>query len=289
MTTGSQSSGRIGVVIQNIAPLRAEPDSKSEQVSQALIGQNVKIEDGSHGWLYVQTWDTYRAWIPAAALRILPSGSEPYASVGAVAIMRELFVDVRRSASDKSEILTKATISAELEVVKSANDWVELLMPDNQHAYIRKKEARLVDKDLAQTIPLPDPRKLVETAEQFIGVPYLWGGSSPFGIDCSGFVQLVHRVHGVTLLRDACLQADDTRAVPVERDSLRAGDLVFFASSGGCVSHVGMMVDKKRFIHSRGGFGVGITPISDPYYTSIYWGARKMRLATLDPGGGVTG
>lgn len=288
MTTGAYSRDRIGVVIQNLASLRAEPDSNSEQVTQTLIGQNVKIEDGSQGWLYVQTWDTYRAWIPANCVRILPSGSEPYASVGAVAIMRELFVDVLRSPSDKSEILTKATISAELEVVESTDDWVELLLPDNQHAYIRKKHARLVDKDLAQTIPLPDPRKLVETAGRFIGVPYLWGGSSPFGIDCSGFVQLVHKVHGVTLLRDACLQADEARAVPVERNSLRTGDLVFFAKSGGSVSHVGMMADKKRFIHSRGGFGVGITPIDEPYYTSIYWGARKMRFATLDPGGGVS-
>ncbi|MCE5321837.1 C40 family peptidase [bacterium] len=282
-------SDRIGVVVQNVVSLRAEPDSKSEQVTQALIGQNVTIEDGSHGWLYVQTWDTYRAWLPASAVRILPSGSEPYASVGAVAIIRELLVDMRCAPSARAQILTKATISAELEVVDSTESWVELLLPDNRHAYIRKNKARLIDKDLAQTIPLPDPRKLVETARRFVGIPYLWGGSSPFGIDCSGFVQLVYKVHGVTLFRDACHQAKDPRAVPVEQDGLRAGDLVFFAKSNGNVSHVGMMIDMRRFIHSRGSFGVGITPIDDPYYTSIYYGARKMRLATLDPGGGAIG
>lgn len=286
MTTGAQSPGRIGVIIGNIASLRAEPDFNSEQVTQALIGQNVTVEGGSQGWLYVQTWDTYRSWIPATSVRILPSGAEPYASVGAVAVIRELFVDVLRMPHDKSEILTKATIGAELEVVDPIDDWVELLLPDNRHAYIRKNEARLVDKELAQTIPLPDPRKLIETARRFIGVPYLWGGSSPFGIDCSGFMQIVHKMHNVTLLRDASLQSEDPRAVPVRREELQAGDLVFFAKSGQGVSHVGMMIDEKRFIHSCGGQGVIITPLDDSHFTGIYWGARRMRLATLDPGGG---
>ena len=286
MTTQEQTSDRIGVVVGNIVPLRAEPDTGSEQVTQALIGQNVIVEGGAQGWLYVQTWDTYRAWIPATSVRILPTGAEPYASVGAVAVIRELFVDLLRMPHDRSEILTKATLGAELEVIDPIDDWVELLLPDNRHAYIRKNEARLVDKDLAQTIPLPDPRKLIETARRFIGVPYLWGGSSPFGIDCSGFMQLVHKVYNVTLLRDASLQAEDPRALPVEREKLQSSDLVFFAKSGD-ISHVGMMIDEKRFIHSRGGYGVIVTPLDDPYFTEIYWGARRMRLATLDPGGGA--
>ncbi|MHB9035117.1 MAG: C40 family peptidase [Armatimonadota bacterium] len=283
------SSSRIGVVTRNVVSLRAEPDPKSEQVTQALIGQTVTIDGGAQGWLYVQTWDTYRAWIPAASLRILPSGADAYASVGAVAVIRELIVDLLRKPHDRSEIITKATIGAELEVIDPVDDWVELLLPDTRHAYIRKQEARLVDKDLAQTIPLPDPRKLVETAQRFIGVPYLWGGTSPFGLDCSGFTQLIHKIHNVTLLRDAHMQASDPRAVPIEKNELHAGDLVFFAGKPdkNAITHVGMMIDKKRFIHSRGGVGVIMTPLDDPEYTPIYTCARRMRLATLDPGGGA--
>lgn len=279
----TSSSSRIGVVTGNIVSMRANPDAKSEQTTQALMGQTVMIEGGAQGWLYVQTWDTYRAWIPASAVRILPSAAEPYASVGAVAVIRDMFVDLRRKPHDRSEILTKVTIGAELEVVDPVDDWVELLLPDTRRAYIRKRDARLVDKDLAQTIPLPDPRKLVETARRFVGIPYLWGGTSPFGLDCSGFVQLVHKIHNITLLRDAKDQASDPRAVPIERNELQAGDLIFFA--GDAITHVGMMIDKKTFIHSRGGIGVTTTPLDDPDYTSVYNCARRMRLATLDPGG----
>lgn len=291
MPTGKKRvRAKLGVIVRNVVPMRAKPDSASEQITQGLIGQPIIAEGGQGDWLFAQTWDTYRAWIKSDNVRFLEPKAAPYATVGAVAVMRELFVDVLTEHRENAEIITKATIATELEVIRLHDGWVELRLPNGRPGFIRKHEAKLVDKDIAQTMWLPEPRKLVETAMRFIGAPYLWGGTSPFGIDCSGFVQLVYRIHNVTLLRDAHMQAGDARCIEVGKPDLRAGDLAFFSRNKGSglknITHVGMMIDKERFIHSSGALGVAITGIYEPYYSETYWGARRIRLDTLDPGGG---
>ena len=330
MPTESDPAGRLGVVIKNVVPLRRDPDDDTEQVSQALLGQPMSVEGGQGDWLFVQTWDTYRGWIPSHAVRILDDQSRPYASTGPVAVIRELIVDVLKQPRDTSAIITKATVSDELEAIEARGEWVELRMPDGDSGFVRKDDVRLVDRDTAHTIPLPDTRKLVETGVRFVGVPYLWGGTSPFGIDCSGLVQLIYRIHGITLLRDADIQAGDPRAEPVDRKHIRAGDLIFFGKGAqtpvfrdlsaaevpkrtdpdtqvsvsrelrsavlhsvpetplSSITHVGMALDNKRFVHASGDLGVAITPIDAGHPPAQYWGARRMRLATLDPGGGVS-
>ncbi|HEU4753310.1 MAG TPA: C40 family peptidase, partial [Armatimonadota bacterium] len=112
------------------------------------------------------------------------------------------------------------------------------------------------------------------TARRFLGVPYLWGGGSPVGLDCSGFVQLVMRLHGVELLRDAGPQM--TQGEPVEAPD--AADLVFFGPEGepDRISHVGMMLDRERFIHAAGSDRVRINRLRDDPYGRIYRGARRV-------------
>ena len=286
VATRKPVAGQLGVVIRNVVPLRARPDPSAEQVSQALIGQSAVAEGGQGEWLFVQTWDSYRSWITADALRGVEEQASPYATKGPVAIIRELFVDIFEHPTERSPVITKATISAQLEVARTEQDWVELALPDGRAGFIRKHEARLVDKDMAQTVWLPEPRKLVETATRFVGVPYLWGGTSPFGLDCSGLVQLVYRRHNVTLLRDSKLQFADPRGDDVRKGDLRTGDLVFFGEAE-TVKHVGMAIGDGNFIHACSDEGAIVTPLEDPHYAAIYIGARRMRFATLDPGGGA--
>lgn len=288
-----KAAGQLGVVTANVISLRASADADTELVTQGLIGQPVIMEGGAKDWYYVQTWDTYRGWIPSYGMRLLDDQTRAYASTGPVAVIRELWANIHEQPNERSTIITKATVSAELEVVDSAEDWVELRLPNGKIGFIRKAEAKLVDRDQAGTIWLPSPSRIIETAMRFVGVPYLWGGSSPFGIDCSGFVQLVHRIHGLTLLRDADIQAGDPRCRPVLRNDVRTGDLVFFGKGKdpdiAAITHIGIAMDNDRFIHSGGGGGVQITRFDDPTsrYYNRYWGARRMRFDTLDAGGGA--
>jgi cell wall-associated NlpC family hydrolase len=143
-------------------------------------------------------------------------------------------------------IITRVPIAAELELAATRGDWVELNLPDGRTGFIRHHEARLVNRDVAQTIPLPDPKKLVDTAVRFIGTPYLWGGRTSLGVDCSGLVQLASEAAGLSCPRDADMQANEVgRQLDWQRaDTLAHGDLVFWDG------HVGIMTSAQDLVHA---------------------------------------
>lgn len=269
----------LGAIIRNVVSLRAEPNGKAEQISQALLGQSILVQSKQDEWLRVKTWDSYEGWLLADAVRMLGSASIPYASSGTVARIRKLFVDIHSKPDDVSDILTKATIGVELEVIE-IGEWLEIRLPNERMGYIPRDSADLLDKDHPQPVSPPEPAAIIATAKRFIGVPYLWGGTSPFGIDCSGFIQLVHRMHGVSLPRDAYMQAGDARCIPIEKSEILAGDLLFFGKGQNIrdITHVGLALDESAFIHSRGDEGVIITPLDFPRYVELYWGARRLNL-----------
>lgn len=116
---------------------------------------------------------------------------------------------------------------------------------------------------------------IVSVAQNYIGVPYVWGGTSPSGFDCSGFTQYVFRQCGYSINRTAAAQYSNGSYVSY--DSLQAGDLVFFANtySAGGITHVGIYIGGGQFIHAANG-GVKISSLSESYYSSRYYGARRI-------------
>lgn len=119
-------------------------------------------------------------------------------------------------------------------------------------------------------------RKLVSTAEQFIGIPYKWGGESDEdGFDCSGLTMVVYRLNGLDLPRNS--EAQYRRGTAVSRQELRQGDLLFFATNGGGrVSHVGIYAGEDRFIHApKQGKNITTTSLDAPYFNKCFVGARR--------------
>lgn len=262
-----------GIIVKNVANLHAETKTDSERVTQAIMGQPVRIERDEGEWLYVETWDTYHGWIQSRWV------GRPFPQRPKTVTVTSLFTDAMKEPDAKSEIWTKLVITTTLELLEEQKGMVRVRLPHGPEAWVRREDVGigLVYED---HLPLgPIGTEIIRTGKRFLGVPYLWGGTSPFGLDCSGFVQLAYRLNGIDLLRDAHMQAEDPRAVPVEKADLRAGDLVFFAGGEDKtkITHVGMACGDGTFIHSSGnGVGVTINNLDDQPFDRNYWGARRI-------------
>lgn len=210
-----------------LAELRAEPDGASELVDQAMFGEALTLLGDSGEWTYVQGEDLYFGWIDRRAIR---KDTHP----GRQIIVAVRGAPIRREPDQSGEVIGEASAGvAGYEVVagwlRYANGWVSVA-------------DTLPSDELPQRYPTPED--LVATAESFLGVPYLWGGTSAHGIDCSGFTQRVYRLNGVGLDRDADQQAVGGRSV----DRARPGDLFFFGSER--VTHTALATGETTFIHA---------------------------------------
>jgi len=261
---------------------RATDDS--DVVSQAVLATNVKLLDkerdaAGQDWYEIETPDTYKGWVAASALRLLGPGDKPYASSGKVFVVSSLLANVYREDSvTRHKPVTVAPISAVLEVVGEKSErWLEINLPDNTRAWIQRGEGDI--HEAPWTWPRRPAEDTVALSKRFLGLTYTWGGTSPYGLDCSGFVQLVHKMSGVGLLRDARLQFAQPELDVVPRGEERAGDLVYFGRAADRITHVGMMIDGENFIDSKpsGRPGVQIDRLKDDEWQRIYQGARRAK------------
>lgn len=246
-----------------VAPMFAAPDAASEQVSQALLGMAVRVVEERGEWSRLRTPDGYEGWAASSGLTAAPEGwTAPFREVD------DLWANLRAASDSRQAAVLHAPIGTQLPQCGEAAGWVQLLLPDGRRLWTEAHRARPKGVGPCRS---RSRSAMIRTARRFLGVPYLWGGNSPWGLDCSGFVQLVYRLHGYSLRRDAHMQfADGTPAgAPI------GGDLVFFGPEGQpeCITHVGMMLDDRRYIHAKGSACVRID-VLDPASPTFRGGRR---------------
>ncbi|HEY8758455.1 MAG TPA: NlpC/P60 family protein [Candidatus Limnocylindria bacterium] len=219
----------VGLVNRGIAPLRAEPDDAAELVDEAQhFEQMTRLADRGD-WTFVQGPDLYFGWIRRAHL-------SEYRMPQAVLVGVPL-APVHAGPSPDATIVDELPVGARLTMRERDGDWWRI----GHDRYVRERDTVEVAR-LPQRFPTP--ADLVATAESFLDVPYLWGGTSAHGIDCSGLTQQVYRLNGVGLDRDADQQALGGRPV----DVVRPGDLFFFGKDR--VTHTALATGERTFIHA---------------------------------------
>lgn len=288
------------LVAVNVANLHAEPNGSSEMVTQAVLGAAVRVEQENGDWDFVQTEDRYGGWIHSVKLVPAPDFSDHFLTAIAT-----LFAEVYQKPNAESELLTKLVVSTRVAVARppEVGDFVPLRLPDNSLGYVHKvclnsthdgalAGPDLLDERARRAIHASDLKRQILAAigkqaslvaKRFVGTPYLWGGCTPFGIDCSGFVQLAYKLSGVQLLRDADIQFTDRRFQRVETErtltdgDFAAGDLLTFSRTrDGKVTHIGLALGDGRFIHSSGARGVAIDDCDSAAYGETYLGAVRL-------------
>lgn len=215
-----------GICNLSIVPLRLEPTDTSELVSQVLYGDYFKILEQRKSWSKIRlAFDSYEGWIDNK--QYIEISEEQYQTL-------------------------------QLETPILSKDLVEFVEDNNKQLYAIPLGASLNGLTLlnhthdGQVIKEQKPKSnILKTAFMYLNAPYLWGGKTPFGIDCSGFTQMVYKLNGYKLLRDASQQATQGEPLSFIEES-EPGDLAFFDNNEGQIVHVGIIMEDNYIIHAHG-------------------------------------
>lgn len=262
---------RYGIVKVSTADLRARPSHKAEMVSQGLLGSVVEIAGRSvgDGWLKTTLSDGYAGWMRSWNVELLPKREAKDWVETARAVVSRGCAEVLSATRPGAARVRDLVLGCRLVLLRRRGAWAEVRLPDGPTGWVRSGSISPAG-DLAAS-----GGALVASAKLFLGGPYLWGGVSPKGADCSGLVQTVFRVHGISLPRDV---SDQRRCgTEIGRDELRRGDLLFFGPSRLALTHVGLACGGSIFIHA----GCPIAEASlDPEHPAFNRDlARTLRLA----------
>lgn len=280
---GASSTHIVVVPVENMYSAASD---QSDVVSQAIYGSNVTLLTARGEWSRIQTADGYKGWVPSRHLRLIQNGAG-YATSGEVVQVESLFASIYREPDiTRHKPVITVPFETRLQVMADENEretktaagksnhdgWLQVRLADKSSAWIQSGDVAADPK------PLSIPES-IELAKRFLGIPYLWGGTSSFGYDCSGFTQMLIRSRGLIMPRDADKQAAWTGLIPVDRKDLQPGDLLFFGASAKSITHTGMYIGDGQFIHdtTTGHPVVQISRLDDQPWTRLLVASRRVK------------
>lgn len=220
-----------GICNLAIIPLRFEPSDRSEIVSQVLFGEHFEILEQLKQWSKIRLqYDDYEGWVDTKQYQLISESSFNQLSKDAIILNADL-----------------------IEYITAPNNLLIPVPLGSSLSFLNYNEINTSNFDFEGTkISGIKPKGgLINTAFLYLNAPYLWGGKTPFGIDCSGFTQMVYKLNGYKLLRDASQQALQGEALSFIEES-EPGDLAFFDNDEGNIIHVGIIMEDNYIIHASG-------------------------------------
>ena len=246
-----------GVINISVATLRVKPEQQAELATQALLGCSVKLLKKNKGWFLVQTPDKYIAWLESGSFVFMTKEKISEMNSSDKVIFTSHYGFSYSQNDLNSNPVSDLVIGDILKKITVEGDFVEVEYPDKRIAYVPISSC----EDFKTWL---DNRKLtadniIKTAKTFLGVPYLWGGTSAKLMDCSGFTRTVFFLNGIYLPRDASQQVNVGIPIDTKKgfDNLKPGDLLFFGKKATettreKITHVGIYIGDGEFIHEAG-------------------------------------
>lgn len=253
-----------GIIRVSVANHRFEPNDAAEMATQSLMGTPVDILMKKGGYYLVRTPDQYIAWTEAMMVhRTDEAGLRNWQQQDKIVVMSP-FALLQEKPSKEIDVVTDLVAGNMLKLVRKKGRYYACELPDGRKGYLPKSAVAVYKKWTSNKTTV---KNVIQSAKNMLGTPYLWGGTSIKGVDCSGFVKTAYFVNGVVLPRDASQQVlvgetvdikdHDTVSVTKALQTLQPGDLLFFSSlkegkPTGRVSHVAMYLGNAMYIHASG-------------------------------------
>ena len=237
----------------SVANMRSQPKEPAELATQALLGTPLKVFDKDRYWYQVQSPDNYIGWVEGTTIdRVTKVELDHYQAKNKLMFSKPYGFSYSKP-DENAQTISDLTWGDLLVVKDTLKDFYEVVYPDDRTAFVAKNEVIHFQK--WQQMTQATEQNLVNTANRMMGLPYLWGGTSWKGVDCSGFTRVIYQSNGILLPRDASQQVYAGEEVAFEQ--LKAGDLLFFGEKATTekpekVVHVGMWIGNNQFIHSSG-------------------------------------
>ncbi len=247
--------GKTNAVINiSVANLRSNPKHSAELATQATLGTPVKVFKKEGDWSYIQTPDKYLSWVDAGGIVLMDDNqAQKWKST-----TKLIYTQTAGYSYENAEVGQRVSdlVAGDILELKGENgQFFKVQYPDGRKAFVSKEEAEQYETWLEKLNP--DQESLVATSKTLMGVPYLWGGTSTKGMDCSGFTKTIFFLNGMVIPRDASQQVHTGKAIDsvMNFDKLQKGDLLFFGrkatdSTAEKVVHVGMWIGNNEFIHA---------------------------------------
>lgn len=222
-----------GISLQTQIPLRLQPSEKSEMVSQVLFGETFNISEINGSWTKITLHDDqYPGWVDGKMI---------------TALSDEGITRIRNTSSHYVSNLYFSELTPKGRIVLSPGSKIPTEIIDD-HVFFDDFKLNV---NKLPFIADPNKKDIVESAEKWMNSPYLWGGKTPFGFDCSGYVQVIFKTLGILIPRDASQQATTGYSIDF-LSAAEPGDLAFFDNQDGAITHVGIIHSDGNIIHCSG-------------------------------------
>ena len=274
------------VARNSVINIRSAPKHSAELGTQGLLGMSLKILDKEGDFYRIQTPDNYISWVDKGGIHKMNKGEFDTWNASKKVIFTEVFGYVYASKNKNAAIVSDITLGGLLKYLSEDANFYEVKYPDNRTGFIKKNETVVYENWLKELQP---SKENIETvAKRLEGFPYLWGGTSSKGMDCSGFTKMVYLMNGFIIPRDASQQINAGKIVDADLtfNGLEKGDLLFFGTKATKtkkqrVVHVGIWLgnNKMEFIHASGNVHMSSMDTAQPNYDEFnknrYLGSKR--------------